>query len=142
MVIRLATSADAEQLLDINIKARKDGYQGLVDQAYLDSREVTPARIQAAIERISKNTRFFLVYENDQHTLLGFINGGIPRDEGMAYTYEVYSFYVHPHHQRTGIGSQLWSAFREKIHYQPFYLWTFAKSRGEQFYLKYGGTSF
>jgi hypothetical protein len=34
MTIRPAKSEDAEALLIINIKARQDGYCGLVDQAY------------------------------------------------------------------------------------------------------------
>jgi ribosomal protein S18 acetylase RimI-like enzyme len=115
MSIRFATPADAKRILDINIQARKDGYQGLIDQAYLDSREITPKKIQNVADNISDTSRLFLVYENDQLELEGFINGGSPRDEGMAYDYEIYSFYVHPNHQRNGIGSLLWSAFQEKI---------------------------
>ncbi|MDR3168189.1 MAG: GNAT family N-acetyltransferase [Candidatus Peribacteria bacterium] len=115
MSIRRATPADARQILDINIQARKDGYQGLIDQAYLDSREITLEKTQNVADNISNDTRFFLVYENGQYELQGFINGGLPRDEGINYAYEIYSFYVHPNHQRKGIGSLLWSAFQEKI---------------------------
>ncbi|MDR2190885.1 MAG: hypothetical protein LBP53_07095 [Candidatus Peribacteria bacterium] len=102
MLIRPATSQDAEQILSINFKARKEGYRGLIDQAYLETRVITPERIYKFAEKI-QSTKHCLVYENETYELLGYIDVGTPRDENIAYGYEVHSFYVLPEYQRIGI---------------------------------------
>ncbi|MDR2541297.1 MAG: hypothetical protein LBD11_06095 [Candidatus Peribacteria bacterium] len=62
--IRPAQPADAKAIVSINIRGRKDGYQGIIDQAYLNTRNITPERIEKNIERI-KNAEILLVYEED-----------------------------------------------------------------------------
>jgi GNAT superfamily N-acetyltransferase len=120
--IRLAKKEDTKQIETIRIKARKDGYQGILEPSYLKVIKATRERIQSFAEYISQS-ELFLVYEDEKNEIHGFINRGKARDENPQYPYEMYSFYVDPIHQRKGIGTQLFTAFQEQIHHQPFYLW-------------------
>ncbi|GHV28298.1 hypothetical protein FACS1894176_10770 [Bacteroidia bacterium] len=62
--IRPAQPTDAEAIVSINIRGRKDGYQGIIDQTYLNTRNITPERIAKNAERI-KNAEILLVYEEN-----------------------------------------------------------------------------
>ncbi|MDR0860294.1 MAG: hypothetical protein LBO09_04945 [Candidatus Peribacteria bacterium] len=64
MPIRPAQPEDAEAIVSINIRGWKDGYQGIIDQAHLDARTITPERIEKNAERI-KNAKNLLVYEEN-----------------------------------------------------------------------------
>jgi len=139
MNIRPARKEDAKQIATIHIKARKDGYQGIIEQSYLDNKKVTLKQIQNITKYIINSTENYLVYENKKGEICGFIDGGTPRDKNPQYPHEIYSFYVDPIHQKSGIWTQLFNAFQERIQHQPCYLWTLPWSRGDWFYSKYGG---
>jgi ribosomal protein S18 acetylase RimI-like enzyme len=100
--IRPATIKDVLPILLFKTKAQQEGYQGILDQAYLDALTVTPQRIQKFQQRIEK-CDVFLVYE-EENSLKGFICGGIADiEEESPYLYEIGSFYVDPDRQRKGI---------------------------------------
>ncbi|GHV21308.1 hypothetical protein FACS189428_1530 [Clostridia bacterium] len=69
--IRKATKKDAKAILAIKNKARQDGYQKIVDQAYLDSLDISDERLHKFQQWIEK-CDIFLVYE-EKDNILGFI---------------------------------------------------------------------
>lgn len=139
-LIRPAQPTDAEAIVSINVRGRKDGYQEIIDQTYLDSRSITPEKIEKSAEWI-KNAEILLVYEEDWR-VLGFISGENARDENPPTERELSSFYVDPDYQRQGIWLQLFNAFKQAIGNISFYLWTLPWCKGEHFYEKHDWTCF
>jgi GNAT superfamily N-acetyltransferase len=135
-LIRPATLADVIPILQVKTKAWKEGYQGILDQTYLNALDITPKRIKKFQNWIEK-CEIFLVYEEGS-TLIGFICGGLAQEEEEApYPYEISAFYVDPAYQRKGIGTQLFDAFKQRIGTAQYFLWTLAGSKGEKFYRKH-----
>ncbi|MCX6823029.1 MAG: GNAT family N-acetyltransferase [candidate division SR1 bacterium] len=136
--IKNATEEDAEQISNIRVKARKEGYKGIISEKYLDTLTSSTERIQSYKNIIRMNANIFLVSERDG-LIKGFIYGGEPRDRDEISSKEVYAFYVNPECQREGIGSQLFNEFCKKIRPRDVYLRTLSGSKGDAFYQKRGG---
>ena len=136
-LVREAKISDAQQVANIHIAARKDGYKGLIDKNYLDSLIVNSEHIINMEWVIKKSWSGFLVYE-EEWQILGFIVGGKSRNDPDCSS-EIYAFYVDPKHQKKGIWTKLFTKFFEKFNQWNICLWTLPHSKGEAFYKKMGG---
>ena len=135
--IRPARTEDAFDIANINTLGWKVGYRGLVCDSILDEMQVTEKRIQRTKEHIA-NAEIFLVAEQNNKAV-GFLRGGKPKRENLPYSYEIHVFYVHPDHWRSGIGTALFNAFKEKIKVDDFCVYALdGNIRGINFYQKMG----
>ena len=108
MEIRPATEADREAIREVARAAWHDAYDALeattidetVDEWYADD----------ALERaIDKPGTAVLVAEVDGE-VVGFTHGVVSEEDG-----DVLRMYVHPDHQRTGVGTALHERLREDL---------------------------
>lgn len=136
--IRQALPKDALQIATINTLGWKVGYRGLVCDSILDEMQVSEKRIQRTKEHIA-NSEIFLVAEQNEK-VVGFLRGGKPKRENLPYSYEIHVFYVHPDHWRSGVGTALFNAFKEKIKGSSFCVYMLdGNERALKFYQKMGG---
>ena len=136
--IRPATPKDAFDIATINVICWKTTYRGLVPDELLDNLSVTEKRVERFSKSISE-CEIFLVAENEKGNI-GYLSGGKVRDTNLPYEYEMYTFYIHPDFQRTGIGTALFNIFKEKIKGAPFCVYVLdGNKKGINFYQKMGG---
>ena len=136
--IRLAEKKDAFAVATINTLGWKTAYRGLVPDSILDAMEVSEKRIKRTEEAIA-TVEIYLVAENE-HGVVGFLVGGKTKNKDVPYPYEIYVFYVHPDHWRSGIGTALIKAFKEKVQGASFCVYMLdGNEKALHFYQKMGG---
>ena len=136
--IRSATENDAYSIATINVLGWKKTYRGLIPEEVLDNLSVTEKRIENFKKGIL-DSEIFLVAENESD-IMGYLNGGKPRTNEFPYPYEIHGFYIHPDFQRTGIGTALINAFKEKIKHKSFCVCLLkGNQKALNFYQKMGG---
>ena len=103
--------ADAAAIARVHVQSWHETYRGIVDDAYLDSLSV-PDRTKRWIENLQKpeNECVTFVAQTPENEIVGFISGGISRQEGENYDGELYSVYILRDHQNKGVGLQLLQA--------------------------------
>ena len=138
MLIRKACGYDAASIAEISVVTWKKTYEGLIDQSILDAREVTSKRISQWEQRIlhPNDTIVYVAEENSK--ILGYLWGGIGRDERFSEKMEIYALYVLPDCQKKGIGSLLVQAFKAYVSQEDFYAFVLSGNPSERFYLKIG----
>lgn len=122
----------------------KISYRGLVPDALLDG--LSPARWEEGWRRGFESldpTRVVHVADLAGR-IVGFAGGGRARPSAPpGYAGEVYALYVHPSHQRQGIGRRLLRAVAEGLverRLVPIVIWTlFDNPRSRAFYAATGG---
>jgi GNAT superfamily N-acetyltransferase len=135
--IRAATKKDVTQIADIRINSRKEWYQWILSQEYLDSLTQSDERIQKYRDMIESNAFIFLVSEK-QWIITWFLYGGRWRDTDDDKSREIYAFYVDPRYQRGWVWSDLFDEFCRGSGSKSIYLRTLPGSKWESFYKKKG----
>ncbi len=139
--IRSARKDDAKDLATINTLGWKTTYRGLLPDELLDSRTVTPKRIERFENQILES-EICLAAENESG-IIGYLFGGKTRDNGVPYKYEIYALYIHPDFQRVGVGTGLFNTFKEKIKGANFCVYALdGNIKGISFYQKMGGVRY
>ncbi len=135
--IRPAEQKDAHDIATINTLGWKIGYRGLVSDSILDEMQVTEKRIQRTKEHIANAEIFFVAEQNNK--VVGFLRGGKITKNNLPYSYEIHVFYVHPDHWRSGVGTALFNAFKEKIKGRSFCVYMLdGNTKALNFYQKMG----
>ena len=94
---------------------------------------------EKTIERANKPT--FIVTDN-QSTILGFVNGGLERENDPVYTAELYALYLLKNYHGHGYGEVLFRTIvREFLeqNYTAMLLWVLSTNPSRGFYEKMGG---
>lgn len=139
MKIRPAGVEDTARIAEINVKTWKSAYRGLIDDNFLNNRNITPQRCENWRQIIAAGQTIFLAAENDEGIVCGYLWGGKGRSKILPLEWEIFAFYVLPEFQGQGFGRALFAAFRQKIGHQPFYLYALKGNRkAEAFYLRQG----
>jgi len=103
--IRPGDTGDAHAIAEVHVAGWKQGYQGLLDQAYLDSLDVAD-RTRRWID-ILHGPEKVLVHEDGGH-VNAFATFGLSHDVDLPEAAgEVYGLYVHPKAWGQGIGGAL-----------------------------------
>jgi len=147
--IRRATPTDAGPLAAVQVDTWRTAYAGIVAQAYLDglsyaAREARWRNILAPDPGGSGPRGFTHVAEVDGR-VVGFVNGGPPRDERVATTRfdgELYAIYILASHQGVGLGGRLVRALASDLAAagaRSMYLWVLAANPACRFYARIGG---
>lgn len=111
-ILRLATAADAPDILDI--------YAPIVRETVISFEYIVPTLEEMAKRILSKTERYpWLVCERDGR-VMGYAYAGMWR-ERVAYSWTVEStIYVHPQAQRTGIARALYTTLFDLLRLQGF----------------------
>src|SRR5207247_2084234 len=143
VVIRLATQADVNAIVDVHVETWKVAYRGQLPGEYLDDLDATrPRRApiwQRAIE--SPAQRVFVAVRDG--VVVGFVSVGPADDTTLAAGVgELYAIYVHPNAWDIGAGRALMSrgvdALRE-LGYARAVLWVLGSNeRARRFYERAG----
>jgi GNAT superfamily N-acetyltransferase len=149
IIVRAATSADAEAIADINVKAWQLAYRGIMSDSYLDGlakgKAVAAQRHRDRIDRPHGPRTFELVAEHDGE-VVGWLRAGPTRDDDRHETQgEIRAVYVLPDAWRAGVGSALMTTALERLSndgYTKATLWVFEENaRARLFYERFGWTA-
>ena len=136
-MIRGGNSGDSAAMGRIYCEAWKKAYDGIVPGEFLE--RLTPEMAAPPPERISPDNCF--VYDTGDGAI-GLVSFGPCRDEAANGAAEIYSIYVLPVNWKSGIGSQLFAAAKDKLAYAGYkklILWTLTENRrARAFYEKMG----
>lgn len=150
--IRLAEISDAKEIVFVHAKTWKTTYEGMIDQAFLESLD-SEDRITTRKNRLLDKARhcFVVVYENK---IIGFCEVGAvifhenrtfhkeqwKQYEGLG---EIYTLYVLKDHQNKGVGKALFHEAKtilKEQKYASFIVWVMEENQQAcQFYEKNKG---
>ena len=135
---RLATAADARSIAELQVRAWRAAYRGLLPDVLLDTQSVDSREEQWREWNRGHSLRQIWLIERDA-TLLGFAATGPSRDAGApASTGEVYAIYIEPAVIGTGVGRGLFARVSEALRAQGFtraMLWVLdTNTRSRRFY--------
>lgn len=141
-MIRIATSADAEQIADLHVRAWQYAYRGQVPDAFLASLSVSD-RIQAWQTWFGDARGSCTWAAEAEGRVVGFVSAGPSRDEDVEIgTGEVYAIYIETDHLGSGLGSRLFETAIDWLRSNRFSratLWVLdSNSRARRFYEKAG----
>lgn len=138
MKVRKANVEDALAISQINVETWQDAYKGIIDNTFLNARQVDEKRISTWAGIIESPGRIVLVCE-DNGEILGYLAAGPARDNYNIKN-EISAIYVKPTAQRKGAGSALIRAYKQAINNKSFYLYTLQENQKARcFYEKNGG---
>ena len=140
--IRIATPADAAEIANVHINSWREAYKGLLPQEFLDDRPLYFKSRYELWKSITLNDpQSTYVVESQDYGLIGFINGGEPRDQGYADYVEIKCLYLLQRFHRQGIGFKLLKTFFSyalEVGYSQGYLWVLKNNPSIHFYEKTG----
>ena len=144
MIIRQATLADAPAIAKIRIDTWRTAYRGIVPEDYLSNMSYEESE-RIWVSRLSETERektWVYVAVDAVGRLVGFVSGGMGRDEDPVYKSELYAIYILQAYQGQGIGRLLALALVEKLVQMGFdsmLLWVFADNPARRFCEAMGG---
>ena len=150
--IRLAEISDVREIVFVHAETWKTTYEGIIDQAFLESLD-SEDRLIARKSRLLDKTRycFVVVYQNQ---IIGFCESGpvifhenrtLWKEQWKQYENfgEIYTLYILKEHQKKGIGQALFYQAKIKLKeqgYMSFLVWVIEENKTAcQFYEKNNG---
>jgi L-amino acid N-acyltransferase YncA len=143
VLIRPVEIEDAQAIAKIHVDAWLDTYQSIISNRVLDelSYETRETFWQEQIAGLVAPS-FILVAEAKGSGIVGFISGGLNRDESAEFDAEVYAIYLNETYQGCGIGRKLFgsaAAFLEVSGLQSLIVWVLAENPSRFFYERLQG---
>jgi GNAT superfamily N-acetyltransferase len=142
MIVRSATAADAGGIARVHYDTWQTAFRGIVPDAYLGrtTYEKQKSAWESALNKADE-AKLICVAEDNDGQIVGFVVAGPERIGDATFEGEIEAIYVHPSHQRQGIGRLVahaveWLAERELT---SMVIWTLADSPYRQFYEVLGG---
>ncbi len=142
--IRLATPTDALAIARVHVDSWRATYRGIVPKAYLDALSYAERSIQWEEILNGKLGRSNVFVAIADERIAGFSSGGPIRDSYAPYVGELYSIYLHPQSQRSGLGTALAKAVARRLSgdgLQSMLVWVLADNPACQFYEALGAQS-
>lgn len=144
MIIRQANPADAPAIAKVRIDTWRTAYRGIVPEDFLSnmSYEESERSWNRHLSEAEREKVWVYVAVDAAGKLVGFVSGGVGRDEDPVYKSELYAIYILQAYQGQGIGRLLTLALLEKIvqmGLDSMYLWVFAENPARRFYEALGG---
>ncbi|MDJ0568461.1 MAG: GNAT family N-acetyltransferase [Pleurocapsa sp. MO_192.B19] len=146
MLIRKATLDDVSAIARVHVDTWQKTYKGIIPDKFLANqsykkRERSWSQI---LNQASNNSNFIYVAEteNESKQIIGFINGGLERENDPVYQGELYAIYILPNYQRKGLGRYLFQTGVEKLArmgINSMLVWVLADNSACQFYEALGG---
>ncbi len=133
---------DVEQVIRVQVQGWKESYQGIIDQAVLDSMAYSEERVKRRKGFFLSNPtlRCFIALQGNK--IIGFVDAGASRDPFLGKG-EVLAIYLLNEYKRQGIGKALWTAATDYLKQQqlvPYIVWGLKDNLpARKFYEKMGG---
>ena len=114
-MIRQAHLADASAIADVHVETWRNTYAGILPDSYLvDMSPKNHASLWTRLLRREPASELILVADDAAAGIVGFVSAGHARKAGLPrrspYDAEIYTLYVTPDHQGTGLGRALLNA--------------------------------
>lgn len=118
IMIRLATSEDAEQKGRVHYNSWIETYTGLMNDAFLNN--MSAEKCISFARKYPENTLVAII----NNEIVGFASFGQCMDHGMEEYGEIIAIYVLKDYQKQGIGKMLMEACLKKLdYYDKYSLW-------------------
>ena len=135
--------SDAPDIARVQVETWRSAYVGIVPDEHLATLDLVE-RESVWRMLIADETQITYVAEHNGDGIVGFVNGGPPRDD-TGHTGELYGIYVLESYQQQGIGHKLVEQFCAWLLSQgpaTMYMWVFEDNPSRRFYESLGGTEF
>lgn len=145
MLIRQAKVADAAGIARVNVDAWRVTYKDTVPEEFLTNmsyQESEQRWIKHVSEADSSQDRFIYVAEDEAGQIVGYISGGLNRDDDPVYKSELYAIYILQEYQGQGLGRRLTLTLVKRLvqaGFQSMILWVLAVNPARHFYEALGG---
>ncbi len=145
--IRYALPEDMFQVVLIKNIAWVYAYRGIMSDEFLLCR-TNAVQMQRTIEKWKNalsdcaENKIFLVAENDEDEIVGFVFGGDVSQPILSSDKELHALYVHPAMHGCGVGKALMKSFAERISRQgakTFSVGCLSENKSLAFYQHMGG---
>lgn len=145
--IRQAHADDAGAIAEVHVETWRDAYAGILPDTYLlDMSATRHAALWARLLRQPRLSELVLVAEDPTAGVVGFVSGGRARKSGLPrrspYDAELYTLYVAPDHQGSGLGGGLlrraFAGLAERGHAAAV-VWVLEANPARFFYQAMGG---
>ncbi|MCI0413440.1 GNAT family N-acetyltransferase [bacterium] len=141
LLIRTATPNDAGIIAQIDVDSMRPAYSGILPKSYLAKLSVREHKKNWK-KRLKETETFVLVAENAEREVLGYAYAGRTRKQDPIYAGEIYRIYIHPSHQRRGVGRSLMRVAAERLAAEgidSLLIWVLAANPARKFYEALGG---
>jgi ribosomal protein S18 acetylase RimI-like enzyme len=141
MIFRTATPKDTDIIALIDVESMRAAYSGILPQSYLKNLSLKEHK-KAWAKRLKEKETFVIVAQNGTGEVLGYAYGGRTRKEDPVYFGEIYRIYIHPSHQRRGVGRMLMRVAAERLAAEGIHsllIWVLAANPARKFYEALGG---
>lgn len=140
-MIRKATVADCEAIVDINIKTWQTAYHQIFDQSVFikraSEREIRVERLKRSVE---ESTVTQVMVAEIEQKVIGFILYGPDRDcVNEELDGEIYAIYILEAYQDKGIGKQLIHEAVKEMPYEKILIWALKDNPNTKVYENLGG---
>ncbi|MBL8851447.1 MAG: GNAT family N-acetyltransferase [Planctomycetaceae bacterium] len=140
-ILRFAQPGDARAVARVQVETWRAAYRGIVSDQFLDAFSIEDRAIRWD-ELLRQPEQHLLVAETTGQGVIGFAGFGPERTGHPEFTGELYSLYVLPAFQGTGLGRQFVSAVAKWLldhQYPTMLVWTLADNPSRGFYEHLGG---
>ena len=141
IIYREASVTDCPAVARVHVRSWRESFAGIVPQSFLDKMAVDQ-RAEAFASRFAEAAYRMFVAEVLGEGIVGFADGGEPRDEVAGYEAELYAIYLLPEYQGKGVGRKLFQQVIESLvrsGQRSVYLLALEVSPYRSFYDKLGG---
>jgi ribosomal protein S18 acetylase RimI-like enzyme len=139
--VRAATIADAQVIARVDVETWRSTYAGVLpDQLLVALSERQRAGMWSRF--VARRPGDVLAALDEHGQLLGFGSCGLQRDADLPYGGEIFTLYVAPDHQGSGIGRELLLALFTRLIRCGLYsavIWVLAENPARFFYERLGG---
>jgi ribosomal protein S18 acetylase RimI-like enzyme len=143
MIIRQATLEDAAGIAKVHVDTWRTTYRGIVPAEFLANMSYEEGTQHwTTIINGSEGKSSLFVAENDDGNIVGFVSGGMNRDENPMYQSELYAIYILEAYHGQGIGKRLTVTLVERLLQMGLHsmiLWVLATNPARRFYEALGG---
>lgn len=139
--IRPATAADCPAIARVQIKGWRTTYRGIVNAETLKSMSHKKRSAQW-LNHLEQPEHILLVAENEEHVVVGFVDGGPERAGRKDYRGELYAIYLLEECRRHGLGRRLVNrvfSSLAKAGLDSILVWVLADNPYRPFYEALGG---
>ncbi len=144
--IRPAVVTDAEGIARVHVDTWQATYPGIMPAELIASMTYEKREKRTRERLADPENKSFEIVAVENGKVVAFASGGaVRKDQGMDYGGELYAVYVHPDHQRKGLGRKLTRAVAKELRergYTAMMLWVLRGNPAEYFYEEMGGIVF
>ncbi|HEY6408249.1 MAG TPA: GNAT family N-acetyltransferase, partial [Ktedonobacteraceae bacterium] len=131
MIIRQATLADAAAIAKVRVDTWRTAYRGIIPEDYLSnmSHEKSEQSWTGHLSEGESAKTWTYVAVDETGQIVGFVSGGMGRDNDPVYKSELYAIYILSGYQGKGTGRLLMLTLVEKlvqVGFDSMLLWVFA----------------